>query len=282
MVLLVGVESGIAAGNQGCEDGPHFLRDHPEFIPPGYEWAPAFSRNTSIQDPYDQLQELYSRVAEKTCALTTQNTPFVVIGGDHSCAMGTWSGISEAIRPKGPIGLIWIDAHTDLHTPETSPSGNIHGMPVATLLGLGDQRLTHILSKQPKINPDHVVFIGIRSFEEPEIKLLKKLGIQVHFMEDVQKNGFKNTLQKAIDFLKAKTAHFGVSFDLDSLDPKSVEAVGTPVPGGLDVDETLEGLKLLRASPPVAFELVEYNPHLDKDLRTAQIIRQILQNILPK
>jgi arginase len=282
MVLLIGIGSGMGAGDKGCGEGPLFLQEHPQFVGCQHEWVSLLTGDKSIQNPYEHLKELYSRVARKTYELAAQDQFFIVIGGDHSCAIGTWSGISEAMRPKGPIGLIWFDAHMDSHTPQTSESGNIHGMPLAALMGFGDERLTQILSKHPKINPAHVVLIGIRSFEKEEAALLKKLGVSIYFIDEVRKGGLKRILNEAIDYLRSKTVGFGVSFDLDSIDPQYAMGVGTPVDIGIDLNELIDTLDLFQKFPPIAFEIVEYNPYLDTDFATVKIIGNILQKISPR
>ena len=280
MISLIGVASGEGAGNKGCGEAPEFLFQHPHLLGNlQHQWLSIFKNQNSLKDPYDRLADLYWIVAKKTYELTMQDQFFMTIGGDHSCAIGTWSGFAEAMRFKGAIGLIWIDAHMDSHTPETSETGNIHGMPLATLMGFGDKRLTSILSDMPKIDPSHVILIGVRSFEAGEEALLKRLGVRIYYMDEVKKRGIRPIILEAIEYISKRTTGYGVSFDLDVIDPMYVKGVGTPVQDGIPLEDILESLTAFQAHPPLAFELVEYNPFLDEDLSTIKVIKEILHRV---
>src|SRR3990167_9008246 len=170
-INFIGYASGVAAGNPGCADGPRYFQE--KFVAPFPMHWEIVAPDPSLRDKYARVAELNTRLAKATEASVNQQTPFVVMGGDHSSGIGTWSGVSKAIHAKGELGLIWIDAHLDAHTPETTPSGNIHGMPVATLLGYGPTVLTHIALPQPKLHPKNLFMIGIRSFEAEEKTLLE-------------------------------------------------------------------------------------------------------------
>uniref|UniRef100_A0A914Z5H5 Arginase n=1 Tax=Panagrolaimus superbus TaxID=310955 RepID=A0A914Z5H5_9BILA len=139
----------------------------------------------------------------------------LVFGGDHSCAIGTWSGVASSIRPHGDLGLIWVDAHLDSHTPESSPTGNLHGQPVSHLLGYGNAHLKTVGDKFPKLKPENLVFVGIRSFEPPETEFLQKLGVKIFYDEEVTKRGINDVMLEAIDRVSHKTYGFGMSIDLD-------------------------------------------------------------------
>ena len=235
---LIGYASGISAGNAGCAQGPIYLQQSQwlDSDQLSFEWR-------EILEPTDQKQglealqevtKLCENLASITEKLTLANKPFATIGGDHACAVGTWSGVAQALAPQGDLGLIWSDAHMDAHTFDTTPSGNIHGMPIACLLGHGDPSLTHIASKQPKIKPEHLCLIGIRDFEAGEAELLKQLDVRIITMEEVQQRGFEDCMQEALTIANNGTAGFGISIDLDGFDPKQAPAVGTPVANGLD------------------------------------------------
>ena len=275
MVPFIGIASGIGAGNQGCWEGPlflhHFLRSLDPF------WVELFSLPDSPKDPYERLGPFYQEVARKIYETHKKRGYLLSIGGDHSCAIPTWSGVAEAIRPSGELGLLWIDAHMDAHTPETSESGNIHGMPLAALMGYGDPRLTGVLTTKPKLLPENLVLIGIRSYESGEAALLHRLGVRIYFMDEVRKRGLKEVLQEAVAKVSQTTAGYGVSFDLDSLDPSRCPAVGTPVAGGLDPEELLASFSCFERLAPVAFEMVEYNPSLDKRGETARLLIPFLE-----
>lgn len=277
-VPCIGLASGIGAGNKGCGRGPHFFQRNLGLN--HLSWGNLIEPKSIIDDKYNHLAALNQQLANDSFQLTKDHPFFFSFGGDHSSAIGTWSGIAEAKRPQGDIGLIWIDAHMDSHTPETSPSGNIHGMPLAVLLGHGDKRLTGITSPTPKLKPENVVLIGIRCFEAGEAELLKKLNVRVYFMEEVQRRGLVPILEEVVADLSTRTVGYGVSFDLDAIDPSVVNAVGTPVIGGFSAEESLASMRFFARRMPVAFELVEYNPELDRDLSTLQFSRELLNTLL--
>ncbi|KAE9549297.1 hypothetical protein FO519_007499 [Halicephalobus sp. NKZ332] len=208
----------------------------------------------------------------------------LVFGGDHSCAIGTWSGVSSAIRPHGDLGLIWVDAHLDAHTPESSPTGNFHGMPVAHLLGHGDKSLTSISDNFPKIKPTNLVFVGIRSYEGPEEELLKKLGVRIFYDEEVQKRGINDVMNEAIERVSLKTYGFGMSIDLDGFRIQDAPAVGTPEAGGIVADEFLKLIKTHPMEKLLVTEIVEFLPKRDDETKTSEkLIRDLIEHIyLPR
>jgi arginase len=188
----------------------------------------------------------------------------VVIGGDHSCAIGTWSGMADAWRGQGDIGLIWIDAHLDSHTPATSDTHAPHGMPLAALLGHGDTRLTQLYGWVGKLKAAHVVVIGARSYESDEASLLNRLGVRVMDIDEVRARGMVACMVEAIAIVSRDTVGYGVTFDVDALDPCDAPGVGSPVENGIRLADALEGLKRVANDPQLlGFELVEYNPALD-------------------
>jgi len=279
MIPVVGLGSGIGADNPGCGEAPCFLQKHLH-LP--MQWGTIFSSPFKRgEKKIEQIAQLNRHLAREAFYLTQNHEFFITVGGDHSCAIGSWSGIAEAKRPEGDIGLLWIDAHMDLHTPQTSESGNIHGMPLAALIGHGDSCLTTLLSSTPKLKPENIALIGIRSFESGEAALLRNLNIKTYFMEEIVKRGFCTILEEAVNYVCRNTIDYGISFDLDSIDPKIVSAVGTPVSPGLNIYDVYEGLRQLINRPPLAFELVEYNPYLDPDYKTLQVIEELLSIMLP-
>jgi len=188
----------------------------------------------------------------------------VVIGGDHSCAIGTWSGVADAWRARGKIGLIWIDAHLDSHTPDTSDSQAPHGMPLAALLGHGDTQLTHVYEWAAKLQADHVVVIGARSYESGEASLLERLGVRVMNIDEVKARGMASCMTEAIGIVSRGTVGYGVTFDVDALDPRDAPGVGSPVEDGIRLADAVEGLAVAaKDTRLLGFELVEYNPTLD-------------------
>lgn len=233
-----------------------------------------------ITDPLKTIASVNRQLAKAAFNLAKEGAFFISVGGDHSSGIGTWSGVANALRPKGDIGLIWIDAHMDSHTQQTSESGNIHGMPLAVLLGHGNDALTKIGDASAKVKPENLVLIGIRSFEAGEEALLKALNVRIYFMEEVQMRGLSVVMKEALEIVTRNTVGFGVSFDLDSIDPEFAPGVGTPVANGIHPDEMLSALCLLRDFPPLAFEFVEYIPSLDKNLKSFQFIQQLLKTVV--
>ncbi len=275
MIPTIGIASEIGGNFTGSKEGPIVLKKKLDL-----DWRALIEQPQKWEDDYETLAKLNQQYA-KEAELLVKESPFLGIGGDHSSAIGMWSGIAAASRQKGDIGLLWIDAHMDAHTPHTTPSGNIHGMPLAALLGFGDKRLTRISDPYPKVQPKNVALVGIRSYEKGELELLKSLNIRIFFMEEVRDRGLSAVLKEAIEIVTLDTASYGISFDLDSIDPGFVQAVGTPVHGGIDENEFLNFLPTFEERPPIAWELVEYNPHLDGDGRTFGFIKKFLKAIIP-
>lgn len=267
---LIGAGIGACAGISGCEHGPHALQGDIAFdtILP-YE---------GDGKDYDALATYFATLGNITFEAARTHTPFV-IGGDHSCAIGTWSGISAYHQSKNQdIGLIWVDAHMDSHTPETSPSGNVHGMPLATLLGEGDSRLCSILGNSPKLKPENVILIGIRSFEDGEAALLKRLGVRIYFMEEVESRGIETVLKEAYANLSTRVL-VGLTIDVDGFDPRFAPGVGTAVDHGIDFEGFLSTLKSLDLSKCCGVEITEYNPSLDIDDLTKKTVIDLVEGV---
>ena len=208
----------------------------------------------------------------------------LVLGGDHSISVGTVSGIAAFCRARRKkLGLLWIDAHGDINTPETSPSGNIHGMPVASLLGEGPDTLTGIGVTQPKVSARNVALVGIRSLDEGEKVRLKRHGVQVHTMSDIDRNGIHRIMKKALARVTDGTDYVHVSFDLDAVDPTVAPGVGTPVKGGLDYREAHLIMELLHDSGVMtSLELVEVNPILDDRNASGLFAVELVQSAFGK
>ena len=208
----------------------------------------------------------------------------LVLGGDHSISVGTVSGIAAFARSKRrKVGLLWIDAHGDINTPDTSPSGNIHGMPVASLLGEGPGVLTGIGGSEPKVDPGNVALVGIRSLDEGEKVRLKRHGVQVHTMSDVDRNGIHRIMKKALARVTDGTDYVHVSFDLDAVDPTVAPGVGTPVKGGLDYREAHLIMEFLHDSGVMtSLEMVEVNPILDDRNASGAFAVELVQSAFGK
>uniref|UniRef100_A0A7E4VJ78 Arginase n=1 Tax=Panagrellus redivivus TaxID=6233 RepID=A0A7E4VJ78_PANRE len=208
----------------------------------------------------------------------------LVVGGDHSCAIGTWSGVASRLRPYGDIGLVWVDAHLDAHTPNTSPSGNLHGQPVAHLLGFGNDELSRIGDAFPKIKPENLVFVGIRSYEPEEREFLHKLGVRIFYDDEVQKRGISDVMSEAVDRVSHKTYGFGLSIDMDGFRVEDAPAVGTPASGGIIADEFLKFMTTHAMDKLLVTELVEFLPKYDDVNRTSEkLVTDLVEHIyLPR
>jgi arginase len=208
----------------------------------------------------------------------------LVLGGDHSIAVGTVSGIAAfARRENRRVGVLWIDAHGDINTPETSPSGNIHGMPLAALLGYGASELTEIGGWTPKVDAANVALVGIRSLDSGEKKRLKETGVQVHTMSEIDRHGVHQVMKKAIARVTDGTDFVHVSFDLDAIDPAVAPGVGTPVKGGLDYREAHLIMEVIADSGIMtSMEIVEANPILDQHNASAEFAVELIQSAFGK
>jgi arginase len=200
----------------------------------------------------------------------------IFLGGDHSIAIGTVSGTACA----GPVGLIWIDAHGDFNTPETSPSGNIHGMPVAALIGRGHPDLVDLGHPGPKLRPQEIAMIGIRDLDGAEREALAGAGIHVYTMRDIDELGMATVARRALSHLN-HLQRIHVSLDMDSIDPDVAPGVGTPVPGGLTYREAHLLMEILAESGKTAsIDVVEINPILDDGNRTAELAVELVASLL--
>ncbi len=216
-------------------------------------------------------------------SLTEGYTP-LVLGGDHSIAMGSTAGVSEYYAENDQkVGLIWFDAHGDINLPETSPSGNIHGMPVAHILGLGDSDLKSLSHFSPMLDKKNLVMIGLRDLDLGEKELLKKLEIKVFTMSDIDKGNLSAIMNEAIEVASSGTAGFHVSFDMDWLDPSVAPGVGTAVSGGATYRESHLVMECLAESKSMlSLEITEVNPILDYANRTAQCAVELILSAFGK
>jgi len=225
------------------------------------------------------------RLADRVSQCLLGNRKPLVIGGDHSCAIGTWSGVARylGVRSRSaPLGLLWIDAHLDAHTPRSSDSKMPHGMPLAVLLGEGPQALTHLAGEAPVLQADRVVVLGARSWEPAEARRLERLGVRVISADEVRARGLSVCMTEALRRVRGLDLQpWGLSLDVDALDPQQMPATGTPVAGGLQVDELAAALQgLAWAEGLQAMELAEYNPRLDPDCHTACQLMKLLTALI--
>lgn len=229
-------------------------------------------RDRLTTDPLTGLRNLEAvvqastKIADKVDKIMKEGSFPLVLGGDHSIAIGTLAGISKYFKR---LGVIWFDAHGDLNTPETSPSGNIHGMPLAVSLGLGETTLTQIGGYCPKIQPKNIVIIGARSLDEGEKRLIKEKGIKVYTMHEIDRLGIPKVIEETIAYFKNRSDGVHLSLDLDGLDPLYAPGVGTPVEGGLNYRESHLAMEMFFESEMItSAEFVEVNPILDEKNKT--------------
>ena len=294
---LLGVASGWGAQRRECEQGPEILKnekiveklrqDHHSIV--SFKILQPLKKASQTTVPLSQTLPLVYDVnlrLEREVETTLRAGYFpVILGGDHSIAVGTWNGVYQFFKKlqQLPLGLIWIDAHLDAHTPQTSPSGAWHGMPVAGLLGHGDPCLSMLIQKEPVLQPQHLCFIGSRSFESGELELLKRLNVRIYFEAEVREKGINNVLKEAIDYMCTHTKVFGVSLDVDVVCPEEAPGVGSPEAGGVHAHDLIQALSQLKNHHQFkAFELVEYNPKHNHHYQTATLCSKILSQVMHK
>jgi len=197
----------------------------------------------------------------------------VVLGGDHSVAAGTVAGVAEFYRrQEQKIGLVWIDAHSDINTPSTSPSGNVHGMPLAAIMGLGPPELSNIFGFSPKVLPENCVIVGVRDIDGFEKENIRKAGVEVFTMRDIDERGMRVVMEEALRMAGRGTAGYHISLDMDWIDPEDAPGVGTPVRGGATYRESHLAMEIIADhARMLSFEIVEVNPVIDEHNRTADL-----------
>lgn len=292
-VHVLGVPMDLGAGRRGVDMGPSALRlarlaRSLESL--GYEVKDMGNAEVPVPESYARRPEgtgdpLYADVIAAACTAAANalrarpaGALAISLGGDHSISMGTVPGSAAGQR----IGVLWVDAHADLNTPATSPSGNVHGMPVAHLLGQGDERFTSLWGDQPPLSAKDVIYIGLRSVDPPEARAIRDMGIAAFTMTEIDKRGIAAVAADALDRL-AHVDRLHVSFDADVLDPTIAPGVGTPVPGGLTYREAHLLMELLAESGKVSsLDLVEVNPILDIANRTAATLVELTASLFGK
>jgi arginase len=208
----------------------------------------------------------------------------LVLGGDHSVAVGTVAGVAEFYRrQEQKIGLIWIDAHTDINTPESSPSGNVHGMPLAATMGLGPAELANIFDFSPKVSPENCVLVGVRDIDAVEKANVRRAGIEVFTMRDIDERGMRTVMEEALRIAGRGTAGYHVSLDMDWVDPEDAPGVGTPVRGGATYREAHLAMEIIADHGRLlSFEIVEVNPVIDEHNRTADLAVELTLSVFGK
>ncbi|MEI9814315.1 MAG: arginase [Acidobacteriota bacterium] len=296
-ISVIGAPMDLGAGRRGVDMGPSALRiarlqerltalgytvedlgnvavDQPESLPEG----PSNARFLP------QITHTCARLADMVEAAADRGRVPVVLGGDHSIATGTIAGLSRHFaKREQSVGVIWIDAHADMNTPDSSPSGNVHGMPLACCIGRGPQELVGLAGRIPMVNPQNVVLVGLRSVDEIEGLNVRQAGVHAFTMRDIDEQGMPAIIQKAIKAASAGTAGFHVSFDMDAVDPQEAPGVGTPVAGGLTYREAHLAMEIIGDSGAMtSVEIVEVNPVMDVANKTGLLGVELIMSALGK
>ncbi len=282
-LCLLGYASSIAGAKPGSIDGPSTLQRSP-YLKTLIEEGVPFKWTAMIKTPektgenkISVIRQQCADLAEAIVPLVQQKQMFAVIGGDHTSAIGTWSGVSSAIQKGGSFGLLWVDAHMDSHTPESSISGNLHGMPLAVLLGEGENSLTKLMGESPKLKPEHVCLIGVRNYEQTEFERLKRLNVRLFFMDEINQRGLTAVFTEAIQIVSRNTIGYGISIDIDSIDPIDAPGTGVAEPGGIQANDLCKALTLLADDPRlIGAEIAEFDPHLDCNQLTEKLITRLI------
>lgn len=290
-VAIVAVPFGKGAGTPGAELGPAHILHAAALADKLTELNIAFrlAGEISLVSPLPPLKsanakhlsevhDISSRLSDRVSDIVDEGAFPLVLGGDHSISIGTVAGLAEHYAN---LGVIWFDAHSDLNTEDTSPSGNIHGMSLGISLGRGIPLLTSLRGILPKIKPEHVAIVGARSLDAGEKAYIRSLGIACYTMHDIDRLGIARVMEKVIGQMKQTTDGVHVSFDIDSLDPIEAPGTGTPVRGGLSYREAHLALELLFQSDIVtSAEFVEVNPSLDHNDQTAKLAVELIGSLL--
>ena len=296
-VAVIGVPLAYGASMAGVELGPAALRVarlKRRITQLGYKVRDLgdleVEEEQSAPEPGDKLKHLREisaaceELAQKAEEVLTAGELPLILGGDHSIAIGSISGLASYCRKREEQpGLIWFDAHADMNTPETSPSGNIHGMPLAVLLGYGAPQLTNIANFAPKLDPALCVHIGARDLDRDERELVRKLGIRFITMREIDERGMSACMDDAIEIASRASSGYAVTFDVDALDPGDAPGSGTLVRGGLTYREAHLGMeKIAEAGGMRSLEVVEINTALDVNNKTAELGVELILSALGK
>jgi len=297
-VRVIGVPLDLGASRRGVDMGPsavrvaglearlealgHHVADAGNIRVEIAETQAAGSRNARY---LKQIAETCTRTAEAVEKALEEGAVPMVLGGDHSIAAGSVSGVAEFYRRQGQkIGLLWIDAHSDINTPETTPSGNVHGMPLAALLGLGPEKLSSIYGFAPKVAAENAVLIGVRDIDAAERENIRRAGMaEVYTMRDIDERGMRTVMEEALRAAGRGTAGYHVSLDMDWIDPEDAPGVGTPVRGGATYREAHLAMEIIADhGRMLSFEIVEVNPVIDEHNRTADLAVELACSVFGK
>ena len=294
-VHIIGVPLDLGAGRRGVDMGPSALRiagidervrqlGHP-LVDAG-DLASPTQETREVGHPrkkyIDEIAAVCQRLFDTSLAALQSGGLPVVLGGDHSLAAGSVAATAAFARAQDkPIGLLWVDAHGDMNTPESSESGNVHGMPLAALLGREPQELAGLGGFAPKVRPERTVLVGIRNLDDREKEIVRASGVHVFTMKDIDRLGLAAVTEQALTIATRGTAGLHVSFDLDVCDPAIAPGVGTPVKGGLDYREAHMLMEMVADTEALlALDIVEVNPVLDVQNQTAMLGTELVLSAL--
>lgn len=296
-VRIIGVPSDLGANLRGANIGPSAVRIaslHEKIAVLGYKIEDAGDILVPIRETLSKAaaNEKYLTTITDICELLRLevfsalklNTLPIVIGGDHSIAIGTISGVSEFYKNQNKnIGIIWVDAHADMNSPSSSPTGNIHGMPLLASLGTGIKQLTDLGGFSGKVRPENVALVGIRTLDHEEKRICKESGIRYFTMREIDERGMAQVMRDAIEVATNGTAGIHVSFDMDAIDPLHAPGVSTPVTGGISHREAHLALEMIADTKKlISMEFVELNPMRDIAHKTAELLVELVQSALGK
>jgi arginase len=296
-IKIIGVPMDLGAGRRGVDMGPSAIRIaglNQAIARLGFDVvdagnvhispAEAIQRTNPRAHYLPEIAAASEELARMVESSLEEGALPVILGGDHSIAVGSVAGLASFHRKlKQKVGIIWLDAHTDANTPESSPSGNIHGMPLAALLGYGARELTHIAGFAPKVLPEHTAIIGARSVDPGERELLRSLGVRVFTMSELDERGLGDVVSEAVEIATRNTAGFHVTMDMDFIDPFYAPGVGTPERGGATYREShLAMEKIAESGRVLSVELTEVNPVYDVANQTALLAVELILSALGK
>ncbi len=296
-IAIIGAPLDLGQDRRGVDMGPSAVRVanlNKRIVAIGYEVEDL--GNVPVEQPESlpegpagakylpQIASTCQRLAMMVEVAMAQDKMPLVLGGDHSVAVGTMSGVSHYLRRKEEsIGLIWVDAHADMNTPETSPSGNVHGMPLACCIGMGPPELTQLFGYAPKVDPARVAVVGLRDVDQLEKPHVRESGVKAFTMRDIDERGMHAVMDDAIAIATRDTAGFHLSVDMDFVDPQDAPGVGTPVRGGATYREAHLAMELICDSGwMLSMEVVEVNPVIDEVNRTADLAVELIMSALGK
>ncbi|HEY7388969.1 MAG TPA: arginase [Bryobacteraceae bacterium] len=296
-IAIIGAPLDLGAGRRGVDMGPSAVRVanlNARLAALGYQvedfgnvpvrQAEATPEGDTHAKYLPQIVSTCQTLAVQVKGALEQGSMPLVLGGDHSIAVGTASGVSGFCRQRGQkIGLIWLDAHADMNTPESSPSGNVHGMPLACIVGMGPPELTDLFAYSPKVDPRNAVIVGLRDVDQMEKPHVRESGVRAFTMRDIDERGLRAVMDEAIRLALDGTAGFHLSLDMDFVDPQHAPGVGTPVRGGVTYREAHLAMEMICDSGEMlALEVVEVNPVIDEVNRTADLAVELVMSALGK